>query len=253
MIIDKPRAFQLPALRVLWKEAFGDSEAFLDAFWQTAFAMERCRCVTVGDTVASALYWFDCSYSEGRVAYLYAIATARSHRHQGLCRALMEETHRHLKALGYGVAVLVPGSRELFDFYQKIGYQFCSRISEFSCIASSESAELRAIGISEYAKLRRRFLPKDGIVQENENLEFLQTQAAFYAADGFLLAARQEKGILYGTELLGDTAAAPAIVRTLGCSEGRFRIPGTDMPFAMCFPLTDGVLTPPAYFGLAFD
>ena len=253
MIIDTPKLSDLPALRGLWREAFGDSNQFLDLFFSTAFDIERSRCITVDGIIVSALYWFECSYEEKRIAYIYAVATAKAYRGRGFCSALMEDTHRHAASLGYEGVILVPGSSELFRFYEKLGYTTCGYVSEFNCSASVVKAELRQLDADEYAKLRRVFLPKGGVVQENENIKFLQTQATFYAGDGFLLAARREKDILYGIELLGDTEAAPFIVRALGCAEGHFRFPGTDKPFAMYRALSEGTLSPPAYFGWAFD
>ena len=38
MRIDHPDLGQIPELRQLWKEAFGDSDAFLDAFFMVAFS-----------------------------------------------------------------------------------------------------------------------------------------------------------------------------------------------------------------------
>ena len=253
MIIDAPKPVDIPALKALWQEAFGDSLEFLDVFEKTAFSVDRSRCVKLDGSIAAALYWFDCSYSGGRIAYIYAVATAKAYRGRGLCSALMENTHRHLASLGYGSAILVPGSRKLFGFYERIGYRTSCHISEFHCFASDAKAELRQIDVDEYAELRRRYLPKNGIAQENENLNFLQTQAAFYSGEGFLLTARREKDSLYGVELLGDTAAAPDIVRAFGCREGRFRTPGNGRPFAMYLPFGDGNPAPPEYFGLAFD
>ncbi|MBQ9783839.1 MAG: GNAT family N-acetyltransferase [Clostridia bacterium] len=253
MTIDSPKRSHLPALRALWQEAFGDGEEFLNAFAQTAFATDRCRCLVLDDTVAAALYWFDCSYQDQSIAYLYAIATTRSHRGRGLCSSLMEDTHRHLKTLGYAGAVLVPGSKELFSFYEKFGYRVCSHVSEIRCAASASTVAVRQIDTEEYAALRRRLLPQGGILQEHENLKFLQTQATLYAGDGFLLAARRETERLYGVELLGDPLTAPALVGTLGCTAGRFRTPGNEIPFAMYRPLRDGASVSPTYFGLAFD
>ena len=253
MIIDTPKLSDLPALRVLWQDSFGDSDEFLDLFFSTAFDTERSRCITVDGTIVAALYWFDCSYEDKRIAYIYAVATAKAYRGRGLCSALMEDTHRHAASLGYESVILVPGSSELFRFYKKLGYTTCCYVSEFNCAASEAKTELRQLNANEYAKLRRVFLPKNGVVQENENIKFLQTQATFYAGDGFLLAARCEKDTLYGVELLGDTEAAPFIVRTLGCTEGRFRTPGTDKPFAMYHALSEGTSSPPTYFGWAFD
>lgn len=253
MIIDTPKRSDVLSLKVLWQEAFGDSDEFVDSFFGAAFDTERAHCVTVDGAVAAALYWFDCSYKGKRIAYIYAVAVAKAYRDKGFGSALMKDTHRHLASLGYKGAILVPGNEELFRFYEKLGYTTCTYVSEFSCRASDVKTELRELDADEYTRLRRAFLPKDGVVQENENIKFLQTQAGFYAGDGFLLAARCEEDILCGVELLGNTEAAPSVVRAFGCVEGRFRIPGADKPFAMYRALSDGKISSPGYFGLAFD
>ena len=172
MIIDAPREGQLPALKALWKEAFGDTDAFLDLLERTAFSPKRCRCITEDGQTLAALYWFDCSYGKSRIAYIYAVATAMSHRGQGLCRALMDDTHRHLSSLGYELAMLVPGSRELFGFYERMGYSVCCHIGELSCPASHSGIGLKKISAAEYGRLRGELLPEGGVIQENENLDF---------------------------------------------------------------------------------
>ena len=47
MRIDYPQEHQLDELKKLWQEAFGDEEAYIDCFFDTAFSPDRCRCVTV--------------------------------------------------------------------------------------------------------------------------------------------------------------------------------------------------------------
>lgn len=254
MRIDKPLESQLLPLRRLWQEAFDDTDEFMNDFFMTAFAADRCRCVTADGEVAAALYWFDCLHMGNNVAYLYAVATAKKYRGQGICHSLMKDTHSYLKMHGYEGVILVPGSKALFRLYEEIGYQTCSGISEFKCIGeAAEKIQLRRIEKNEYAGLRRLMLPEGGVVQENENLDFLQTQEEFYSGSGFLLTAHGEGDTIYGVELLGDKTAASGIVRALGYEKGVFRIPGDDMPFAMYYPLTDSKSQPPAYFGLAFD
>ena len=130
MIIDKPRNEQIPRLRALWCEAFGDADEFLDAFFKTAFSPDRCQCVTVGDDAAAALYWFDCECREKRIAYIYAVATSKAYRGQRLCHKLMEHTHNELKGQGYSGAVLVPVTPSLFEFYSGMGYKTASHVSE---------------------------------------------------------------------------------------------------------------------------
>lgn len=256
MIINTPEMSQSPELRGLWKEAFGDTEDFLNDFRRTAFDANRCRCVVVDGKMAASLYWFDCLCMEKRIAYIYAVATAKAYRGQGICHNLMENTHRHLSELGYEGAIVVPGSGGLFRFYEGMGYRVCSTVRELSCIAAVgdiKELSLRSIGKEEYARLRRQFLPKGGVVQEKENLDFLQTQAQLYAGSGFLLAARREDDTLVGVELLGNETRTPEIVSALGCMHGTFRVPGEGKPFAMYYSLTNDTQPVPTYFGLAFD
>ncbi len=236
--------------RRLWQEAFGDTDAFLDLFSSTAYAPQRSRTVTIDGDLAAALYWFDCSYDGKKIAYIYAVATARAYRGQGLCHRLMEDTHLQLKEQGYAGAILVPGSKALFELYAGMGYVTCSYMRTLCCQAQGE-VECREIGKVEYAVMRRQMLPPGGVVQAGENLDFLEKQAQFYAGPGFLLAARKEGTCLHGLELLGDVQAAPAIVAALGCESGEFRTPGSEQPFAMYYPLRDD--TAPTYFGFAFD
>lgn len=249
MTIDTPSDMQ--ALRRLWKQAFGDSESFLDSFFSTGYAHDRCRQISIGNQLAAALYWFDCSFAGKPVAYLYAVATDTVFQRQGLCRSLMADTHRHLQRLGYVAAILVPGTPSLFHFYKKIGYRTCSYMDTFTCHAGA-AVPLQPINAAEYAVLRRRYLPSEGVVQEGPLLAFLQTQSSFYAGLDFVCCASLDGDVLTVPELLGNSAAAPGITAALQARLGHFRTPGNAVPFAMYYPLSDSA-EPPDYFGLALD
>lgn len=250
MNIDYPGQNQIDALRALWKEAFGDDEAFLEQFYTYGFTPDRCRCVTLEGEMVAALYWFDCSLDGQPLAYIYGLATAKSHRGKGLCRALLENTHAHLKYLGYTGVILVPAEQELFQMYEKMGYDQSTSVSEFVCTVGEEPVQLRQVDVEEYRLLRRSFLPEGGVWQEGDNLTFLQTMADFYAGEDFLLVASRGKEF-FAPELLGNAQAAPGILAALHRYQGRFRIPGDEKPFAMYHSLTDA--PSPGYFGLAFD
>lgn len=253
MKIDAPKNEMIWKLRQLWKDTFGDTDAFLDAFFSNAFSPSRARCITVGDQPVAALYWFDCRCRDARIAYIYAVATAKEYRGQGLCRALMEDTHRHLHALGYEGAVLVPSNERLFEMYRKMGYETCGYIRELSCDAAAGDVQVDVVNKEEYARLRRSYLPVWGVVQEGENLDFLETQYAMMKGDGCVFAAYRENEKLICKELLGDASAVSQIVSAMGCKTGVFRVPGEvgDGPFAMYHSL--GSAPAPTYFGLAFD
>jgi len=254
MIIDSPKNYQIPELCALWREAFGDSEEFFYRFHSTAFSENRCLCVNLDGKVAAALYWFDCQYDGKKIAYLYAIATLKAYRGKGLCAALMNSAHEKLSALGYSGAILVPSEESLFGFYERFGYKTCTSVKEFEISLSKTSTptSLVAVDKREYARLRRHFLPTGSVIQEGENLDFLEAQARLYRGDGFVLAARIEGDSLFALELLGDTDSAEKILSALGCKKGFFRTNGEGRRFSMFLPFNKKI-TPPEYFGLAFD
>lgn len=238
-------------LRQLWQEAFGDSEETIKDFFAIGFSPDRYHYISDGDTPVSALYWFDCQLAGQKIAYIYALATLKSHRGQGLAHRLLLETHKILKKKGYAGAVLVPGEG-LFPFYEEIGYQTFGYIHCFICQAGGEPVALREIDTEEYARLRRTYLPADGVIQEGAALDWLHTYAKFYAGEDFLFSAATEGDTLLVQEFWGNTDSAQGILTTLGMAEGRFRTPGTDSNFAMFLPLTPDCPTP-SYFGLALD
>lgn len=247
-----PSDERLPELRELWKEAFGDNDAFLDEFYSTAFDTSRCRVATVGDQLAAVLYWFDCVVDSQRIAYVYAVATAKQFRGKGACHMLLEDTHKHLQSLGFSGVVLVPGNEALVHLYEGCEYELCTKRSKIECAAEDMGIEIREIEKEEFATLRLELLPAHAVIQEGENLDFLETQAKFYAGENFVLAGHIENDNLYGMELLGDSTLAPGIVHALGCKDGTFFAPGKDEPFAMFHALTEDAVVP-SYFGFAFD
>lgn len=229
MRIDFPTKEQLPQLRQLWQEAFGDTDAFIDHFFDTAFSFDRSRCGMEDEKVVAALYWFDCFAYGEKHAYLYAVATAESCRGQGLCRALMEDTEKVLIARGYAGAILVPGDAGLSQMYGNMGYRFFGGREEVTGIV--ETGKLTRVETPRYAALRRSLLPPGGVIQEGENLSFLEGLADFYAGDDEVLAVSKEDG-----EIIERLEKGKAL--------------GGEEPFAMCKPFGDNKA--PAYFGFSF-
>lgn len=249
---DHPTPGQLPALRKLWQEAFGDTQEYLDGFFRLAFTPENCLCIT-GDTgVYAALYWLDMTCRGRKIAYLYAVATAKSHRGQGLCRSLMAHAQELLARRGYAAALLVPENQGLTRMYGSMGYLPCCGISRLTVSPADTPVALRRVGPQEYDALRNARLPEGSVELGEKALAFLSVHGEFFAGEDFVLAAVEDRGVLQGLEYLGDPAKAPGIAAALGCREGRFRVPGNDRPFAMYLPLSPDA-PKPVHFGFAFD
>lgn len=250
MRIDHPTEAALPGLRLLWKQAFGDTDAFLDLFFSLGYAPNRCLCAADGDRVAAAMHWLDGSCRGRKIAYVYAVATDKAYRGQGLCRKLTEQAHRVLRERGYSGAVLVPAEPGLFEMYGKLGYRGCSSVREWASVAG-DALPLTELSAEEYARLRRDLLPEGAVVQEGPVLDLLGAMGKFYGGPGILLTAIREENRLWVPELLGDPSYAPGILAALGAAEGKFRGPGTEQPFAMYCPLDEAPA--PTYLGFALD
>ena len=239
---------KLCQLKELWKAVFGDLDSFIDAFFEVAYSPDRCRYTEEQGRIGSALYWFDCEYEGGNLAYIYAVATHPEHRGKGLASQLLRDTHLHLKALGYAGTVLKPANG-LFPFYERLGYETSGYIRRFSVDASTMPSAIKRLSAKEYGLLRRSYLPENGIVQEGVTLEFLSTFAEFYAAKDAILCANVQEGIVF--EYLGNPHSAPGILASLGINNGQIPTPGKEMPFAMWHPLN--CTKTPGYLGITLE
>ena len=228
-------------LRALFTEAFGD-EGFTDLFFRTAFSPERCLVVCDGEVLA-ALHWFDCTLDGRKAAYLYGIATFETHRGRGIGSRLIRAALAELKRRGYGPVLLVPAEESLFGYYERLGFRPVSTIRVFFINAGSP-LPLRKLTQSEYAKMRRKLLPKHSLLQEGACLDLFAGYADLYATDRSLCAVTDHMV----WELLGDASHGPGILAALDLPCATVRTPGPGRPFAMAVG-TDG----PVYLGLALD
>lgn len=235
----------------LWQQAFGDSQEFIDGFFRSGYSQDRCQFLEEDGRLAAILYWFDCLWNGRKVAYLYAVATDKAFRGQGLCRQLLADTHRHLQSLGYDGAALVPGDAGLFQMYEKLGYRGFCPMERKSLLSGGAPVNLRTITPVEYAQLAKGWMPAGSVIPGAEMLTFYETYGQFYAFDGGCLCAAREKDTLYIQEYLGDPAALPGIGAALGAETVQVRLPGKGMPFAMYHSFKEQAM--PEYLGIALD
>lgn len=252
MNVINPTSAHIPALRRLWKLAFGDEDAFLDLFFAHAFSPDRCRCIMEGDSLAAAHYWFDTECRGQKFAYLYAVATDPDYRGRGLCRALTEDLIRILPQQGYHGIILVPQNESVIAMYRKLGYVDCTQMTEISIPGADLGLSLQQITADRYAALRRGLLPPGSIIQDGQNLPFLSSLYAFFSFGSSIAAVHLEKGVLHCQEILPNSDAAAGLVHALGCTLGKFRIPGSGRLFTQYMPLCPDCVKP-TYFAFAYD
>ena len=243
-----PRPDEIPTLRQLWQEAFGDTEEYLDLYFTAAFAPERCL-VLDQNGIAAAAHWMDCRVEDRKLAYVYAVAVRKDLQGQGLGTDLMKALHHHLENLNYDLILLVPGDEGLRSYYRRLGYETLSHQDRFTATAGT-AVSMTRLNRETYARLRRDFLGQWGVIQEGPSLALLEGMAEFYRGDGFLAALAPGEGIC--PELLGDRSAAPGITAAMGLNTCAFRTPGHAVPYAMGLAL-NGPPPHSLYFGFGFD
>ena len=251
MIIDTPQSRDVPGLKALWQQSFGDTAAFIDRFFETGFSKERCRCLYENGSLAAALYWFDCQWRGQKVAYLYAIATDEKHRNKGFCKALMESTHMLLETGGYAGAILVPAEEPLFRMYAKLGYRGICPMQVQTVAAGDVPVAIQPIDHQTYGKRRAGFLPEGGVVQDEAALAYFATYGEFYQAEGALFCCSRDGDTVYFQEYLGCDRV-PGVLAALRAQTGKLRQPGGNVPYAMYKPFTQDAAFP-AYFGIPLD
>lgn len=158
-------------------------------------------------------------------AYLYAVATAQTHRNRGLCRALMSFAEEDLQQRGFACTVLTPGEPELFRFYEKLGYEAAFTRNRTVFLGGTP------ISAEEYALLRERVLTVPHMVYDLPTLE--------YAARAYgLTFYRTETGIAAA----GEQYTAEVLPEDVG-----------GKPFAMLKWLTEPKPMKNAYLGMALE
>ena len=235
-------------LKVIWQEAFHEPVESIDGFFSSGFSPDRCRYLSQGGEPVSVLYWFDCEYDGGKLAYIYAVATHRDHRGKGLASRLLAETHDHLKALGYAGAVLKPADG-LFPFYARLGYKTSGYIRRFTASAAGTPARIQRLSTEEFASRRQQLLPENAVVQEGAALDFLSTFAEFYASDDALVCLGKGEPVIF--EYLGNPHSAPRILSALHIKTAEFPTSGKEIPFTMFYPLN--CTKSPGYLGITLE
>lgn len=222
-------AADIPAMGALWRQVFGDSEEVTDAFYR---AFPRCRAamaengageiISVVHTLPQTLVFPGGTLP---VAYLYAIATRKDCRGQGVASALVRFTEALLERLGYAIAVLTPAEPSLFAFYAKLGYVPAFTRSRTPFPGGTE------ISAEEYRRRREELLDLPHIAYGLDTFRYLETA---YGVKFYETAT--------GVAAAGENYTAEVLPEDLG-----------GKPFAMAKWLSKPRPLPQGYLGFALE
>lgn len=163
-------------LEYIWRACFNDSSAYVRYFFDNRYNPNNCAVYIdpyTGRPVAM-LNMLSCTINEDGALipaqYIYAAATRPDHQGKGIMTRLIEYARRCAAARGQAYMVLVPGSKELYKFYEKQGFYTCFHVRNV-CMTSSElrvlsdkyadstpSARRSALSVADISAVRRDVL-----------------------------------------------------------------------------------------------
>ena len=195
----------IPAQRELWKLSFGDSDAYLNNFYDNYYRPERVVVLEEDGRVRSMTAWFDTSFvvpgrGEYRSAYLYAVATHPDCRGRGLAGGLLAGADEYFRSLGISAVTTVPAELSLHDFFWANGFRECFRLAQGAvdrekCPPLEGKCPLHFADPAEYMAVRDELLSR----QSAPYIRYPQEAVAYQAGccilgRGGLVVGKTEKG-----------------------------------------------------------
>lgn len=161
----------VPRLKKLWKICFGDSDEYIDNFFENAYAPERTLVSICDGEVAGAAYLFPCEIGNRRGSYLYAGGVFPEFRRRGLYEEMMHAwadwcIERDI------IPFLKPADDKLWDYYEKIGFGEFLGGRRIELTDGDMECRITKIGAEEFCSMRNenqiKWRHMDYILKENE-------------------------------------------------------------------------------------
>ncbi len=107
----------------LWRDVFGDDDTFIDHFLQKHFSHKEMLYITDPDNrYVAMLHIIPMKCEQGRVAYIYGVATHPNCQKRGYATMLIEAAMKKIKSSNYIAAALIPSEEWLIDYYSRFGF-----------------------------------------------------------------------------------------------------------------------------------
>lgn len=151
----------------LWHNVFGDNkediEKFLNCYSKDIIIYEK------NNTIISMLTMLSVSMGNKKGRYIYAVATDSEYRGRGYATQLLKYAEDYIKKQGEEFAVLVPAEKELFGFYEKLGYKTVKCIEKYEFLPEKKlKTKIEKINAREYKQRRREILRGHNIIEWGE-------------------------------------------------------------------------------------
>lgn len=233
-------------LERIWKMCFDDPADYVRYFFDYKYNPNTCAVYvdeSVGRPVAM-LHMLEGYITEDSeiipVQYIYAAATRPDYQRRGIMRQLIEFARRCAQVRGQKYMILVPGSRELFRFYEKLGFYRCFKVRNVymtrkdlitlsgAAKNSATASDMRTakLSLADIHAVRRDMLvDREGFVTWDLR-SFKYAAGAFEFSGGKIITANdgidagyafcyEEDGKVMVDELVAHNGFVPVVIRNI--------------------------------------
>lgn len=133
MEIRSARPADLPAVRSLWEQGFGNEQPYTNWYFRAVYRPERTLCLYQQGQLAAATQFAPYTLRlRGRLlptAYLVGVVTEQSMQRQGCGHKLLSEALDRLQQQGFAMAMLYT---DIPAFYQPLGFVHCYSLRQLT-------------------------------------------------------------------------------------------------------------------------
>lgn len=206
--IRQSKAEDIPQQKELWKRCFGDSDAYVDMFYQKYCIPEQVLIVEEDGELNSMATMLETTmhFPDGTsypVGYVYALATNPYIQGQGHARQLLAYADEYLQKKGMKCLTLVPASPSLHRYFDNLGLTECfatRKVEKMSAELTGlaplgEDCKVVPILPSEYNQIREEMLRGTMHIEYPDRLiQFQQFGSHLTAGDLYRLEVEGEVG-----------------------------------------------------------
>ncbi len=216
----------VPKLKELWKICFGDSDEYINNFFENAYAPGRTLVSMCEGEVAGAAYLFPCEIGGRRASYLYAGGVFPHFRRRGIYEEMMHSWADWCREREI-IPFLKPADDKLWDYYEKIGFsEFLGGKRLVLDGGGDENCTLTKISADGFCAMRDKNRIKwrhmDYILKENEHCggDCVRVDSA---SGSVAMVYAVADGVMYVRGLAGDfeilRACATDLMAKIQCSK----------------------------------
>lgn len=204
-------------LKKVWKECFHDEDSYIDFYYENRFSKVTTLVKRVDGIIASMLTLIPCAFVKNEISqplyYVYAVATRNEYQKRGYAKELILYAQQLANKEG-AKTFLVPASKSLFSYYEKLGYQTAAyqtiagaettkkmleSVEKLSAMEIADSIQISELTAKDFYELREKHFTTEGYIRwDQEALSYLLEEYRFCGGVAWLITSEQHKGaILY--------------------------------------------------------